>query len=81
MTKLFKNETNPDISNLNINDLKMLYNFKTVVWLGDKTENLETIASKTNVKQIFVLSQKYTDSFLKEFPLFSHEDPNKYRPA
>ena len=55
---LFKNESQPDISNLKISYLKMLYNFKSVLWVGPRTANLDIIKKSTSPKQVFVISIK-----------------------
>lgn len=61
------------------NSLKMLYNFKNIVWVGEPSRSLKIIQETTNPKQIYIISEIYADKFLKEYPIYSHANPNKYR--
>lgn len=59
----------------------MLYSFKNIVWVGKKSENLKMIQQNTNPKQLFVISESEAEKFLKDFPIFSCKDTQKYRTA
>lgn len=69
---MFNKETYPNIAALRDKDIKMLYSFKKILFVGDRSyeDMLVKIRAVSNPKSVYAISEIEAKHFLERFPVF-----------
>lgn len=69
---MFFKESTPNLAALDAKDLKMLFSFKNILFIGEGYQEVyQKIKAVCNPKQVLAISEDEARTFLARFPIFS----------